>query len=194
MDEPMKLSNGEKLILLMLCQIQEHLKMKDETDTALVKEAIHSGNLWGLEWGMPGVFHGSETSEEIVTEMVHILAMWQRLEESFNSLNAKDKEWLANESDLGRDVKFHGFDGNDKIEVHHISSARFMIDHLDRFEIYKGRDLNAHMPTLKAYRRMLPVFEPILMQVSNQDLSKEQIQQVLDAYRHPDAPRHVRDL
>lgn len=117
MDEPMKLSNGEKLILLMLCEIQENLKMKGETNTALIKEAIFSGNLWGLEWGMPGVFHGSETSEATVTEMVNILAMWQRLEESFNGLNAADKKWLAEQSDLGRDVKFHGFDGNSQIEV-----------------------------------------------------------------------------
>lgn len=113
----MKLSNGEKLILLMLCEIQENLKMKGETNTALIKEAIFSGNLWGLEWGMPGVFHGSETSEATVTEMVNILAMWQRLEESFNGLNAADKKWLAEQSDLGRDVKFHGFDGNSQIEV-----------------------------------------------------------------------------
>jgi uncharacterized protein YfbU (UPF0304 family) len=191
----MELSDGEKLILLMLCQIHEHLKLKgDVTDTALVKEAIHSGNIWGLEWGMPGVFHGSETSEEVVHEMVNILAMWQRLEESFNNLKPNDKKWLADQSDLGRDVKFHGFDGNSQIEVHYISSARFMIDYLDRFKLFKGRDLNSHMPSLEAYRRMLPVFEPILRQVSNQDFSKEQIQQVLDAYRHPEAPRFVRDL
>lgn len=187
----MELSDGEKLILLMLCQIQEHLKMKDDTDTALVKEAIYSGNLWGLKWGMPGVFHGSETSEEIVTEMVNILVMWQRLEESFNNLNPQDKKWLAEHSDLGRDVKFHGFDGNDQTEVHYISSARFMIERLDRFQIFKSRDLNAHMPSLEAYRRMLPIFDPILRQMTNQDFSKEQIKQVLDAYRHPDSPRRA---
>jgi uncharacterized protein YfbU (UPF0304 family) len=191
----MKLSDGEKLILLMLCQIHEHLKLKgDVTDTELVKEAIHSGNLWGLEWGMPGVFHGSETSDEVVSEMVNILAMWQRLEESFNNLNAKDKEWLAAQSDLSKNVKFHGFDGNSQIEVHYISSARFLIEQLDRFEIFKGRDLNAHMPTLDAYRRMLPVFEPILKQMSNRDFTKEQIHEVMDAYRHPESPRFVKDL
>jgi len=44
-----KLSQGEKLILLMLCEIQEHLKLKGDTNTELIKEAIYSGNLWGLE-------------------------------------------------------------------------------------------------------------------------------------------------
>ncbi len=46
-----KLSAGEKLILLMLREIQEHLKMKADTDTKLIKDAIFSGNLWGL--GLP---------------------------------------------------------------------------------------------------------------------------------------------
>ncbi len=191
MERPIKLSDGEKLILLMLSEIHEHLQIENGTNTALVKEAIYSGNLWGLDWGMPGVYHGTETPEEIVREMVHILAMWQRLEESFSGLNAKDKEWLAKESDLGKDVKFYGFDGNDHTEVQYISAARFMIEHLDRFPIFKGRDLNAHMPILQAYRRMLPVFEPILMEVSNRDFSAAQIAKVLDAYRHPDAPRHL---
>jgi uncharacterized protein len=157
----------------------------------LVKEAIYSGNIWGLDWGMPGVFHGSETSEDVVSEMVHILSMWERLEQSFNGLNAKDKEWLAKESDLGKDVKFHGFDGNSQTEVLYISAARFMVDRLDRFQHFKDRDFNAHMLTLEAYRRMLPVFEPILMQVLNKNFSAAQIAQVLEVYRHPDAPRHA---
>lgn len=50
------------------------------------------------------------------------------------------------------------------------------------------------MPTLDAYRRMLPVFDPILKQMSNRDFSKEQIHQVMDAYRHPESPRFVKDL
>jgi hypothetical protein len=45
---------------------------------------------------------------------------------------------------------------------------------------------------LEAYRRMLPVFEPILHQVLNKDFSAAQIAKVLDAYRHPDAPRHLK--
>jgi len=186
----MKLSDGEKLILLMLSQIHEHLELKgDTTNTALVKEAIYSGNLWGLEWGMPGVFHGSETSEEVVREMVHIMSMWERLEQSFNNLSVEDKQWLAKESELGNDVKFHGWDGNSSVEVHYISAAHFMVEQLDRFQHFKDRDFNAHMPTLEAYRRMLPVFETILKRVLNKDFSKEQIAEVLAAYRHPDQPK-----
>jgi len=185
----MQLSDGEKLILLMLCEVQEHLELKGGTNTGLIKEAIYSGNLWGLEWGMPGVFHRSETPDHIVTETVEVLVMWQRLEESFNHLSHVDKDWLDNNSWLGKDVKFRGFDGNDATEVQYISASHFLVEQLDRFGGFKGRDFNAHMPTLDAYRRMLPIFDRILHQVSNRDFSAAQIKEVLDAYRHPDAAR-----
>ena len=51
-----KLSDGEKLILLMLCELQEKLNIKSETDTKLVKEAIFSGNVWGARMGNAGRF------------------------------------------------------------------------------------------------------------------------------------------
>lgn len=182
----MQISKGEKLILLMLCEIEEHLKVQGETNTQLIKEAIFSGNLWGLEWGMPGVFRTSETPDEVVKETVDILFMWQRLEESFNSLNPEDKKWLAENSFLGEHVHFTGWDGNSSTEIEYISAAHFLVDQLDRFKIFKGRDLNAHMPTLDAYHRMLSAFEPILRQVANKDFSAAQIAEVMNAYKYPD--------
>ena len=185
----MKLSDGEKLILLMLCEIQDHLKtkgMEAETDTKMIKAAIFSGNLWGLKQGMPGVFHNSETPDFVVSETIHIMAMWQRLEESFNGLSEKDKKWLADNSEFGNLVHFTGFDNNSELEVQYISAGHFLIDHLDSFQIFKGRDLQAHMPTLATYRRMLPVFDPILHEVTNRDFSAKQIAQVMDEFPHPE--------
>ena len=94
MVEEVKLSSGEKLMLLALCDIYDHLKIKGEIDTDLIKEAIFSGNLWGLEWELPGVFR-SETPRAVLDETVRVLGMWQRLEQSFNNLKQSDKEWLA---------------------------------------------------------------------------------------------------
>jgi uncharacterized protein YfbU (UPF0304 family) len=179
-----RLSPGEKLMLIMLCEIQEHLKMKSETDTKMIKDAIFKGNLWGLERGMPGVFHDSEPSEQKVNETVNILVMWQRLEESFANLQQADKEWLEkNAAPFGKDVKFHGFGGNEESE--YIGITRFHLDHLRSFEFLKGRDLDAHMPTLAAHRRMLKVFEPILQQMSNRDFTAQQIADILKAWIAP---------
>ena len=57
------------------------------------------------------------------------------------------------------DARFSGFDGNNELE--YISVARFLIDHLDSFTDFKGRDLNSHMPSIDRYSRMFLVFEPM---------------------------------
>jgi hypothetical protein len=51
----MKLS-GEKLILVMLCELYHELKVKGDIDAKFVKSAINSGNLWGLKSRYHGVF------------------------------------------------------------------------------------------------------------------------------------------
>jgi uncharacterized protein len=183
MSEKVTLSPGEKLILLMLSDLHDHLKVKSDTNTELVREAIYSGNLWGLEWGMSGVFHGHDTSTAVVDETVNFLSMWERLEQSYKNLSQADKDWLSTQVNLSSaGVVFPGFDGNN--ESSYISAADFLINHLDRFSHFHGRkDMNAHMPTLEAYRRMYAVFEPILQEVLNQNFTAAQIGQVLAARR-----------
>lgn len=149
-------------------------------DTKFVKEAIYSGNLWGFAWKMPGIFHDEESTDRNVQETCDILDMWERLEESFSNLNPEDRDWLAKNADpFGKDVKFDGFDGNNEGE--YISVARFLIEQLDRYQHFKGRNLNAHMPTIETHRRMVKVFKPILQQVSNRDFTAGQIAEVLNA-------------
>jgi len=46
----MKLSDSEKLILVMLAEIHKHLGIEGGIDPDFVQEAIHSGNVWGLQW------------------------------------------------------------------------------------------------------------------------------------------------
>ncbi|MGH9644355.1 MAG: YfbU family protein [Terriglobales bacterium] len=182
MSEKVTLSPGEKLILLMLCEIYEHLKVKGETDTELIKEAIFSGNLWGLEWELSGIFHGHETPRQVVEETVDILAMWERLEQSFQGLLAPDKKALAEtEAAFSDNVRLPGFDGNNESE--YVGTARFLIDALKRFQHFKGRELNAHRETLSGHRRMLHVYEPILQQVLNKNFTATQIAQVLSKWR-----------
>lgn len=186
MESEIKLSQGEKLILLMLCDIQKHLKMKGDLDHVLIEEAILSGNLWGLNIGLPGIFHGYETSEAVVDETARILQMWERLEQSYNALTKEGKDQLADKPGMfGKTLAFLGFDGNNESE--YLNAMGFYVDHLDRFQHFKGRaNLNAHMPTLEMHRRMLRVFNPILDRVLNQDFTPEQIAQVIAEAVHPE--------
>lgn len=180
-----KLSDGEKLILLMLCEMYDHLKVKGETDTRLIRQTIYSGNLWGLEWQLTGVFHGHETPIEVVRETQDILFMWQRLEESFKGLSKEDKKRLAKTSEpFGDNVRFPGFDGNN--EGTHLGTAHFFIEVLNRFQYFKGRGLDSHHHTLSGHRRMLRIFDPILHTVLNRNLSGEQLAEVLSSWRAPE--------
>jgi uncharacterized protein YfbU (UPF0304 family) len=60
---------------------------------------------------------------------------------------------------FGKDPQFRGFDGNNESE--YMSVASFLINDLERFEEFKGRSMNSHMPSIETYRRMLSAFEPM---------------------------------
>ena len=46
----MKLTNPEKLILIMLSEIYKKLDIQDGIDPKFVESAIYSDNTWGFEW------------------------------------------------------------------------------------------------------------------------------------------------
>src|SRR5260370_31721904 len=71
----LKLSDGEKLIILMLCELYEHLKVKREIDPTFVASAIRGGHLWSLDWEYPGIFDGHEDNKTTVHEVIDILDM-----------------------------------------------------------------------------------------------------------------------
>lgn len=81
----------------------------------------------------------------MVKDVVNILTMWSSIENSYEKLSLEDKEIVQIEATpFGKHVKFDGFDGNN--ECSHFSIASFLIDHLNRFSNFKGRDLNSHTP------------------------------------------------
>jgi len=181
---PIKFSDGEKLILIMLSQLFKQLKLKSEINPAFVEEVIQGGHYWALEWEYPGIYHGHEDARTVVSEVVNILDMWSFLERGFKGLSKKDKDRVATEAaPFGEHVVFAGFDGNNEGE--HLSTARFLISDLDRFTEFKGRDLNAHMYTLDTHRSMLSVFEPIRANLTGRDLNADEIIEIMKMKLHP---------
>ncbi len=175
----MKVSPTEKLTLLMLAEIYEHLGIKGEIDAKFVKAALTSGNLWALEWQLGGLLQDSEPSPDVIRETVKLMEMWDRLEVSFNRLSTQDQQRVAKEAPLhGSQVKFLGFDGNHEPHFH---VARFLIKELGRFGSFTDRRLNAHIPTLDRHRRMFEIYDPIRDKVVEKDLDVSQIISVLNA-------------
>jgi uncharacterized protein len=181
----MKLSDGERLILIMLSEIHERLEIKNGVDTKLVKSAIYDGNLWAMERQFSGIFHKYEASPEIVSEATDILDMWRFIETSYQNLPPADKERIKLEAEpFGEHVRFSGFDGNSESE--YIGVARCYVNELDSFSLFKGRDFDSHVPLVAAYRRMYAVFEPMR---SSEDLTATQIIEILKAKQYPKAQK-----
>ena len=180
-----KLTDGEKLILLMLCEVYKHLKMDGEIDPKFIEAAIHGGHYWGLRWKYVGIFHGHADNESTVSEVSDVLVMWWLIESGYGKLSKKDKARIAAEAvPFGKHVTFPGFDGNSEGE--HVGIAHYLVNDLDRFPGFKSRDLNSHAPMIEAYRRMLPVFEPMRRNIMGRELDAAQIIELLTAMVHPE--------
>lgn len=173
----MHLSDGEKLIIAMLCDESKPHKSR-ELDHGFIMRALYSGNAWAIKEKYSGIFGSGEVAQSARDEVVEILAMWQNIEESYERLTEEEKSEIKKEVVLG--AKFHGFDGNNECE--YMSVAGYYIDHLERFPRFKGRDLNAHIPTLETYRRMLVVFKSF----HPGSLTSAQLIKILQEAVHPD--------
>jgi uncharacterized protein len=89
------------------------LGIKDGLDRNFVKEAIYTGNAWGLKWRYPSIFDMPETSDAVRVEAMNMLDMWSFIEWGYEALSAADKARVAKEAaPLGEDVRFRGFDEN----------------------------------------------------------------------------------
>jgi uncharacterized protein YfbU (UPF0304 family) len=150
----MKLSDPEKLILTMLCQIHKKLGIDDGIDPVLIQSAIFKGQVGSLISQYPGIFDPEESDPSTRSEVRNILHMWQMIEEGYKNLSSEEKAQVDNAT--GRSSKFDGFDANN--ETDHFITANFLINDLEEFAIFKGHDLNSHMLSLDMHRKKLAIF------------------------------------
>ena len=152
-------SDGEKLIIAMLADLQKP-PAKREIDTDEVMDAIYGGHLWALKWEMTGLFHNHVDAPGAVSLVVDTLDMWSFIEEAVEKFSdAERKRLQAEVGPLGKDPKFIGFDGN--YETEYLGIASHLVNRLNRFERFKGRELNSHCPLVSRYARMTSIFQPI---------------------------------
>ncbi|MBB6184929.1 YfbU family protein [Oleiagrimonas soli] len=179
----MRLSNAEKLILTMLADIHKELNIQGDVDARFVTKAIYTGNTWALSWEMQSIVGDSpEPTPPIVSEVVDIIDMWSFIEEAYSSFDDAERKRVKDEAEpFGEHVEFAGFDGNNETE--HMSIARFLVEEMNRFSRFKGRDLNSHYPSIDGYREMLAVFNPIRETLIGHGLSVDQLVAVLQAKR-----------
>jgi uncharacterized protein YfbU (UPF0304 family) len=184
--DAVRFSDGEKLLLLMMRDLFKHLKMKDaESDVDFISKVIFGGHYWAPKWKQVGVFHDHEDNPAHLRVVLDVLEMWDSIERGYERLSKKDRERVAKDAEpFGERVRFWGFDGN--TEAAYSNIARFLVNDMDRYTRFKGRDLNSHMPTLGAYGRMLEVFAPIRSALVGGDLSAGEIIALLKALPYKD--------
>ena len=152
-------SDGEKMIVAMLSDLQKKPSER-EIDPEEVMSAIYGGHLWALKWDMQGLFHDHVDTPGALSLVVDTLDMWSFIEEAVEALSASERKKLEAEvGPLGKDPKFYGFDGNTENE--YLGIASHLINRRDRFQRFKGRELNSHMPVVAEYARMNRIFQPM---------------------------------
>ncbi|WP_316200942.1 MULTISPECIES: YfbU family protein [unclassified Bradyrhizobium] len=179
----MKLTDGEKLIVLMLADLQRGLKLKGNFDPDLVAKAVLYDNLWALKMEHQGIPWDDKNLPTAVSDTIDILDMWSFIESGYGGLAPIERERVeAEAAPFGKNVKFPGFDGNNE-EYYHL--AKFLVEDLGRFSKFKGRSLNSHSIAMPGYRRMYELFEHIRPDLGDRPLMAEEIISLLKARMHP---------
>ena len=178
--ETVRLTDGEKLILSMLCDISKHLEIGDEEGPDFIAQTLYGGHFWALKWQLSGLLHEHEDDPQNVTLVVDILEMWNFIERGYGALTRKEKALVEKDAaPFGRNPQFPGFDGNNEGELFGI--GLFLVKQMGRFARFKDRDLNSHRQVLAMYQRMLRVFRPIKAALTGDDLNAAQITAILKA-------------
>ena len=150
----MKMTDGERLIAVMLAEVMEALQLNREIDPALVKTLVINNDGWALRRKCSGVFESEAPDDQVVEETTNILWMFGIIEHSVDKLSGDE----AAEAETWPYRKWHGFDGNNDP---HFGVARTMIVDLGEFQdSRKGVNLNSHsQSSLPRYRRMYGKFD-----------------------------------
>lgn len=155
----MDLSNGERLILVMLAELYKANQVKGEIDPGFVLASIRNNQTWGLAWKYPGICRGEGEKPAVVEETCSILDMYRRLSGSLKDLSEADRKRIEKDAyPFGDYLKYQGFDGNND---DHCGVVDHLVRQLGLYEEINA-DLNSHSSaTIGQYRKMLQRIENI---------------------------------
>lgn len=181
--EGFRLTNSEKLMTWLLAEIlknqltvrKERSSTKHDMETVdLIQQAIFRGHFWALPWELPGILHDHVDNPKAVRAVVDILDMWSFIERAHAIFDKKTKKRIEDEvGPRGKNPQFLGFDGNNESE--YMGIAQFLVENLGRFESFKGRDFNSHLPTVSRYREMAYKFDSIRPSLVGRELSPDEV-------------------
>lgn len=175
----MKFTDEQRLIVLMLADIQKALKVRGEFDPDFISKVTAWKDEFAIGFEHSMIFDGDDLPDEF-RFVIDVVDMWSFIERRVADLSAPERAELADKAGIwGKDPKFTGFDGNNEAE--YLSHTRLLVEDLNRFTEFKGRDFNSHVPLVNRYAAMLQVFEPIRRQLGDRRLTVDDLVALLTA-------------
>lgn len=149
----MKLTDGERLIVVMLAEVMEALKLNREIDPSLIKTLACNHDDWAIKYKYSALAGSEAPSDADVKETNDLLWMWGIIESGISKLGGTEAE----EAKGWHWARFHGFDAN---HDPHYGIAHTLLNHLDAFSDLKDHALNSHSQgSLPRYRAMYEKFD-----------------------------------
>lgn len=175
----MKFTDEQRLIVLMLADIQKGLNIEGQFDPDFIIRAAAWKDEFAIAFEHDMLFDSSDRPASF-TFVIDVLDMWSFIEDAVRDLDEEQRGKLEDIAGVwGKNPRFRGFDGNNETEL--MGHTRLLVKDLGRFEEFEGRDFNSHMPLASRYREMLTVFEPIRSEVLDRKLSVEELGKILAA-------------
>lgn len=180
----MKFTDEQRLIVMMLADIQKSLNINQEFDPDFISRAAAWKHEFAIGWKHQSVFDTTDTPDGF-RFVIDVLDMFWFLENANGRLDATERADL--DARLGWKTEgrlFDGFDGNNEPELR--SYVRVAIDELNLFEELKHGshdDYNSHSPREDRYRAMLDVFLPIRPELGDRRLNVDDLAAILSARR-----------
>ncbi|HSI20854.1 MAG TPA: YfbU family protein [Verrucomicrobiae bacterium] len=163
----------DRALLTRILQIHEAVTKQDSSDTV---EALQDGYTISYKTGFQDI-RRDEVSESVTDFVRRVLDMHSFLQASADKIG---------DSELLKRVTFEGFDGNNE---HEYLGYTHFLDKRRQWAYVRGMNpcRNSHASMVHIYTRMLEKWEAMLPSLGFEanSLSREQIEVVLDARRHP---------
>ncbi|EPG2416317.1 YfbU family protein [Stenotrophomonas maltophilia] len=178
----MKFTDEQRLIVIMLADIQKSMKLGGEFDPDFIKKVAIDGHEFAIPFEHSGAFSSSD--HELPEEfrfVINVLDMWSFIEDGLKNLDSAGRAALeAAAGKFALTAKFDGFDGNGETEL--MAYTRLLVDDLNRFSEFRGRNFNSHSMRAARYAAMHSVFEPIRdLTLGERELNAEELAQILTA-------------
>lgn len=173
----MKFTDEQRLIVMMLADIQKGLNIRGDFNPDFISKAAAYKDEFAIAFEYSMLFDQHDTPEGFKF-VIDVLDMWSFIERRVAKLSQEERDELKAKAGIwGEDPKFAGFDGNNETEL--MSYTRMLVDDLRRFTEFEGRDFNSHFPAEDRYRAMYAKFQNIRPQLAERSLTVDELAELL---------------